>query len=303
MPGIVRPDASSLVSAVLFALIVAGFGSAFALNAVAVTAIPPIWVAAIRAGVACAIFVTVVLTTGRRIAAAPRDIGTYALIGLTTGAVPFFLLAWGQRIVPSSLASVLFASVPLMTVFLSWGLFRGPRPTALRAAGAVLGLIGVAIAFPDAGSVDRGQLIGAVAVLLAALSYAFGGLFLQRARTHDPFALMAGQFALVTLALGISASVGAPYPKEASSQLLAAIVLGATGSALPLMCFLLLLRRTDPVIASSVTFFIPFVAIGLGIALLAEPATLEFLTGFAVCILGSALVLQPNPPKRKEISS
>lgn len=280
-------------NAALFTLVVAGFGSAFALGSVAVSAVPPVWVASIRAGVGCAIFLGLVTATGRRIGVAPRDLAVYALVRATTGAVPFFLLAWGQQSVPSSLAGVLFTPVPLMTVFLSWGAFGGPRPSVLRASAAALGLAGVAVAFPEAGAVGTAQLAGAAAILAAAVSYAVGGLILQRMGAYDPFALMAGQFALVAVVLTVAAGAAAPTPAF-TAHLLAALALGATGSALPLICFLMLLRRTDAVIASSVTFFIPFVAVGLGIALLGEAPTRSLFLGFVICAAGSALVLRPN---------
>lgn len=285
------------VTVMLFALVVAGFGSAFSLNAIAVSEIPALWVAATRACVACAIFAAVVAVSGRSIPFARRDLATYALVGATTGAIPFFLLAWGQSIVPSSLAGVLFASVPLMTVFLSRGFFAGPHPTRRRATGSMLGLVGVAIAFPNAASVTSGQMAGAGAIVATAVSYAFGGLFLQRARSYDPFALMFGQFLLVAVTLLFAGFLLAePLPSvEDAVPYAAALLLGATGSAMPLMCFFLLLRRTEPVIASSVTFFIPFLAVSIGVVLLDEPSTASLLIGFAVCTAGSLLVLRSPP--------
>lgn len=288
---------NSPVTVALFLLTVAGFGTVFSLNSVAVASIPPLWVATIRAAVACVLLLLVIAATGRRIPVAARDLRTFALIGATTGAFPFFLLAWGQSIVASSLAGVLFASVPRITVFLSWAVFAGSRPTASRISGAVLGLLGVAIAFPGVFSTTLAETLGAAAILIAALSYALGGLVLQRARGYDPFALMAGQFLFVTLALLGAAGMFAdpPPPIALEPPYIAAFVLGATGSALPLLCFLLLLRRTDPVAASSITFFVPFVAISVGVTLLNEPATASLLVGFAICALGSALVLRPLP--------
>ncbi len=283
----------SKTAVLLFALIVLGFGTAFSLNALAVSEIPPLWVATIRASVACVIFIGVVLARQVHIPFGVRDLDTYALIGATTGIVPFFLLAWGQRIVPSSLAGVLFASVPLMTVFLSWGLFAGDRPTMQKTIGAMLGLAGVTIAFPGVTAMAADQSVGAAAILFAAVSYAFGGLFLQRAWSYDPFALMAGQFLCVSLLLTVMALMFAPSlpPVAASLPYISAFALGATGSALPLLCFLLLVRRAGPVVASSVTFFIPFVAVGIGIMLLSEPASLTLLIGFGICAVGSLLVL------------
>ena len=287
---------NSVWTAGLFCLVVAGFGTAFSLNATAVTAIPPLWVAAIRAIVACMIFAGLVLATGRSVGLKARDVSTYFVIGATTGIVPFFLLAWGQIHVPSSLAGVLFASVPLMTVFISWRIFSGPRPSTGRIVGAALGLTGVAIAFPFAASTSTPVIMGAGAILLAAVSYAFGGVFMLRARDYDPFSLMTGQFFVGAIVLTVAAAALAdPLPEtDQTNAYVAALVVGATGSALPLACFLLLLRRTDAVIASSITFFVPFVAIAVGVFALGETVTTRLFVGLAICVTGSLLVSRPD---------
>lgn len=284
----------SLITISLFGLVVVGFGTAFALNSIAVSSLPPVWVAALRATVACFIFVTLVYATGRSIRYKPADVATYIVIGTTTGIIPFFLLAWGQVRVPSSVAAVLFASVPFTTVFISWGFFTAAAPTLMRVFGAILGLVGVAIAFPFIATQSDSFVPGAIAILVAAISYAFGGLFLQRAKDYDPISLMAGQFfvgAIVLIAATILMS--GTLPSVTTYSYLSAVLVGVTGSAIPLVSLLLLLRRTDAVAASSVTFFVPFVAIAVGFFALGEAAPVRMFIGLALCLTGSMLVSRP----------
>ncbi|MEM1038035.1 MAG: DMT family transporter [Pseudomonadota bacterium] len=287
-----RPTGGSFLTLTLFALVVCGFGTAFALNSLAVSALPALWVATIRATIACSLFLLLVLVTKRPIPLRGSDIRTYFTIGMTTGVVPFFLLVWGQARVPSSLAAVLFASVPLTTVFLGWYFFAGAAPTKRKVFGASLGFAGVFLAFPFSAAASNSLVFGASAILAAAISYAFGGLFLKRADTYDPIVLMAGQFMASAVILVVTAIVLAgPLPHlKANTPYSSALLVGVTGTALPLASFLFLLRRTDEVAASTVTFFVPFIAIAVGVPALQEDISPRLFVGLAVCLTGSSLV-------------
>ena len=287
-----RRTGGSFITLTLFALVVGGFGTAFALNSLAVSALPPLWVAAIRATVACCLFLLLVLAMKKAVPLQADDIRTYVTIGMTTGVVPLFLLAWGQARVPSSLAAVLFASVPLTTVFIGWYFFAGAAPTRRKVFGALLGLAGVILAFPSATAASPAFVLGATAILAAAISYAFGGLFLKNAVGYDPIALLAGQFTASAFILAAtSVFFAGPLPQlKLDTAYFSALLVGITGTTLPLASFLYLIGRTDAVAASSVTFFVPFVAIALGVLALGEEASTRLILGFALCLVGSVVV-------------
>ncbi|MEL6433825.1 MAG: DMT family transporter [Pseudomonadota bacterium] len=287
-----RANVCSLLTLTLFAIVVGGFGTAFALNSLAVSALPPLWVATVRATVACGLFLLLALMTKRAIPLRADDIRTYFTIGMTTGVAPFFLLAWGQARVSSSLAAVLFASVPLTTVFIGWYFFAEPAPTKRKVFGTSLGLVGVLLAFPIAMAASNSFVFGASAILASAISYAFGGLFLKRAVAYDPIALMAGQFlASAVILVAMAIVLAGPLPQlEMDIAYFSAILVGVTGTTLPLASFLFLLRRTDAVAASTVTFFVPFIAIAVGVLALQEDVSPRLFVGLAVCLTGSGLV-------------
>lgn len=278
-------------SALLFLAVVLGFGTAFALNATAVRYLHPLWVAAGRAGIALVILGGWAVLRGARVDRSARGLGVAVVLGLLTAALPWTLLAWGQRHVPSALAGIVFAGVPLMTLLLGAVLFDRARPGALALTGAGLGLAGVAMALP-LDSLGRGpKAAGAIAVLLAAMSYAVGGLIVQARGRVDMLGLTAAQLVPATMFLAVAALIGPGLPEMAALARGAApvAVLGLTGTALPLASLFVLIGREGATAASSTTFLIPFVAVAAGVLALGETLAAQMEIGFALAVLGSLL--------------
>src|SRR5206468_7141332 len=116
-------------------------------------------------------------------------------LGVINGAIPFTLIAWGEKHIDSGMAAIANATVPIFVVLLAlrWQpseAVRGPR-----LGGILLGLVGVGVL---AGVHPAGGWWGAagtLAVVVASLSYAVGGLWGQRLVTE------ANGFALATAAM------------------------------------------------------------------------------------------------------
>ncbi len=111
--------------------------------------LPPLTFAGIRFLVASVVLFAVLWVRGTRL---PRRRSDWALVGTTAVlgfAVSYSAQFWGMQFVPSGLAAVIFATVPLFTmVFAHFALPSEPmRPTAF--AGVLLGLVGGAVIFSD----------------------------------------------------------------------------------------------------------------------------------------------------------
>ena len=94
--------------------------------------------------------------------------------------IPFPLIAFGEQHVASSLAAVIIAAAPLFVALLALRFDHSERVTGSRLAGLLIGLAGVAalVGIDVAGQGD--ELLGAAAVLVAALGYAIGPMVLKR---------------------------------------------------------------------------------------------------------------------------
>jgi len=130
---------------------------------------------------------------------------TVAVLGALNNALPFWLLGFAETRIDSGLAAVIQAAAPIFTVVLAIRLDPTQRATGARLAGIGVGFVGVALLV---GMQSGGQVVGALAVLGAALCYAVSALFAgTRGRSVPTLHLAAGQLACGTLLIGSSPSI------------------------------------------------------------------------------------------------
>jgi drug/metabolite transporter (DMT)-like permease len=212
------------------------------------------------------------------------------VLGLLNAALPFWLVAWGEKHIDSSVAGIAQATVPLFSFLLATRFLPHEHVGPARVAGVALGFLGVGVLagfHPESG---RWELAGILAVVLASLSYASAGVFgqLRVAIVAGPVlatgSMLAGGLILLPLALF---QLPSHRPDaEAIGSLLALTVLGTAFAQLILFHILRLwgARRL-----SLVTYLMPAFAIAYGALLLDEPLTAAALGGFALILGGVAL--------------
>ena len=128
--------------ALLFAL-VAMWGSAFMFIKIAVAHVPPATIAAGRLAIGAVVLLIVIRAMGLRLPPFSGVWRQYAVLAFVGNALPFYLIAWGQRGIDSALAGILIAFMPLATLVLAHYFVRGEQVTRARAIGFVLGFIGI----------------------------------------------------------------------------------------------------------------------------------------------------------------
>ncbi len=93
--------------------------------------------------------------------------------------IPFPMLAFGEQRVPSSLAAIMVASVPLIGALLAMRFDHSERPTPVRALGLLIGFCGViALVGLDVAG-HKGELLGVGAIMLTATGYAIGPMLVK----------------------------------------------------------------------------------------------------------------------------
>jgi len=239
------------------------------------------------------LFVYLAVTRGgvRRAAVEVASVWREGLaLGVLSAALPFTLVAWGEKHIDSGVAGVVQASLPVFTALLAIRFVRSERANGPRLAGIVLGLLGVGVLT----GVDPGNgwlaVAGTLAVVLSSLSYAAGGLFGQtRTRTIPaPVLATATVFygALVLLPWGlVELPDHAPGWKSVASLL--ALALAGTAFAQLLLFHVLALHGAARL--SLVTYLMPLFAILYGATILGEPLRWSALGGLALILLGVAL--------------
>lgn len=163
------------------------WGGSFFFGAVAVKEVGPFTVVLSRVLLAAVLLYAFIRLSGRHM---PSDGPTWAAffgMGLLNNVIPFSLIFWGQTHIASGLASILNATTPLFTVLVAHVLTQNERLTVSRGLGVIIGFAGVVIMIGAdllAGLGDN--LLAQLAILGAAISYAFATIFGRRFRELPP---------------------------------------------------------------------------------------------------------------------
>ena len=239
------------------------------------------------------LFVFVAITRGgaRRAAREIASVWREGLVlGLLSAAVPFTLVAWGEKHIDSGVAGVAQASLPLFTALLAIKFKPSERPTGQRLVGIAIGIVGVGVLT----GVDPGNgwwaVAGTLAVVLASVSYAAGGLFgqTQTATVSGPVLAAATTLygAIVLLPWGMTQLPShAPGWKSIASLL----ALALAGTAFAQLLLFHMLRVHGAARVSLVTYLMPPFALFYGATILDEPLRWSALAGLALILLGVAL--------------
>jgi drug/metabolite transporter (DMT)-like permease len=211
-------------------------------------------------------------------------------LGVVNGAIPFTLIALGEKYIDSGVAAIANSTVPIFNVMLAPLMLPSERTTGVRLVGFVLGLVGVGVLSGAQPDVTTLFVLGTLAVVLASVSYAFSGLYAQkRLRSASGPALATasmagGAIALLPLAI-IFAPTEAPGWKSVAS--LAALTL--FGTAFAQLILYRLLRSDGAARTSLVTYLMPPIALVYGAILLDEHITAATLGGLGLILAGVAL--------------
>jgi drug/metabolite transporter (DMT)-like permease len=211
-------------------------------------------------------------------------------VGVVNGAIPFTLIAWGEKHIDSGVAAIANATVPIFVVLLALRWQPGEAVRGARLGGILLGLVGVGVLAGVHPSGGWWGAAGTLAVVVASLSYAVGGLWGQRVVTDENgFALATAAMLGATVVLipfGV-AQLPAHVPgwKETGSVLALAVL----GTAIAQILLFRVLRSDGAARMSLVTYLLPVTALFYGVALLGEPLTVEELLGMVLILGGVAL--------------
>ncbi|GGO07243.1 EamA family transporter [Micromonospora parathelypteridis] len=285
------------------------WGSTYLAIRITVETLPPLLSAALRFAVA-GLILAVVLRLRRGPGALRvdrRQLASAALVGV-------LLLAGGNGLVvlaesgppgvalPSGIAALLVATVPLLVVLLRAA--TGDRPPIWTFAGVSLGFVGLVLLVLPAGSSDAVPLVGALTVVAGAVSWSVGSFLSGRIRMPaDPFVatvyeMLAGALVLAVIAAG-RGELSDFHPAAVSTRSwLALVYLMVAGSLVAFTAYVWLLHNAPISLVSTYAYVNPAVAVALGALLVAEPITAQVLLGGAVIVAGVALVVSTERPRR-----
>jgi drug/metabolite transporter (DMT)-like permease len=306
------PPASTVRPALIWTALVLVYllwGSTYLGIRVAVESLPPLTSAAMRFTAAAG-----VLALMLRLRRGPgalrvdrRRLGSAALVGV-------LLLAGGNGLVvlaesgppgvalPSGIAALLVATVPLLVVLLRT--LGGDRPRLWTFAGVALGFVGLVLLVVPTGGTGTVPVVGALTVVAGATCWSVGSYLSGRLRMPaDPFVatvyeMVAGAAALGVIAAGRGELRGFS-PAEVTGRSWAALAyLMVVGSLVAFTAYAWLLHHAPISLVATYAYVNPAVAVALGALLAGERVTTQVLLGGAVIVAGVAVVVSTERPRR-----
>ncbi|GAA4577969.1 drug/metabolite exporter YedA [Micromonospora coerulea] len=236
-----------------------------------------------------------------------RQLGSAALVGV-------LLLAGGNGLVvlaesgpagvavPSGIAALLVATVPLLVVLLRT--LGGDRPGRWTFAGVTVGFVGLVLLVLPTGGSRAVPLAGALTVVVAATCWSVGSYLSGRLRMPaDPFVATVYEMVAGAVALAVAGAARGEWrgfsPAEVTGRSWAALAyLMVAGSLVAFTAYVWLLHHAPISLVSTYAYVNPAVAVALGALLAAEPVTARVLLGGAVIVAGVALVVTTERPRR-----
>ena len=268
------------------------WGGTFLVVSIALEGYGPITVATARTTLGAAAMVLLALI--RRSpwpAPAPGLWPILIISGVTSTALPFFLLSWGIQHVPSAFAGLTMASIPLFV--LPMAAVFSDEPFRLRAlAGTSLGFCG-ALVLIGPGLMQLGQgaaPLAQLACLGAALSYAVSSILMRRcppidAVTLSAITLLVGTTVLIPIMLMVE---GVPTWTGVRPST-AILFLGLLPTALATLIRAQVIRTAGSVFMTLTNYMVPLWAMILGAAVLGEDLPWRFFAALALILSGLAM--------------
>jgi drug/metabolite transporter (DMT)-like permease len=271
------------------------WGGSFFFVGVVVAELPTLTIVALRVGLAAVTLWGIALMMGLR---PPRNISVWLAfigMGLLNNVIPFSLIVWGQAHIASGLASILNATTPFFTVIVAGFLLADEKVTSMKLTGVIVGFAGLVVMFGSTAPGAEGNLLAQIAVLGAAISYAFAGVFGRRFKLMnvDPVLTAAGQVTASSLILIPTALYfdGPPNFIALSMNSWAAIAgLAVLSTAIAYVLYFKILEVTGATNLLLVTLLIPVSAILLGSLFLGETLEPVHFVGMALIALGLSTI-------------
>ena len=280
-----------------FAALYVVWGSTYLAIRYAVATIPPMLMVGSRFAIS-----GLILFVWTRARGAPRPTGRQWRAAAITGALLLCCgngsVSWAEQRVPSGLAALIVAVVPLWMVLLDWIRPRGTRPTAVVIAGVLLGLIGLAVLVGPQSLIGHGFVdFRALVVLMAgSLAWAAGSIYSRHASLPESAALttgmqmIAGSIALLALGGSLGEFGRLDVPAISTPSWIGWTYLVTFGSLVGFTAYLFLLRAVSAAKASTYAYVNPVVAVLLGWAIAGETVTPRTIAGAAIIVGGVAII-------------
>jgi drug/metabolite transporter (DMT)-like permease len=282
---------------VLLLVLATLWGASYSLIKVGVETIPPVTLIAARTLIAAALLLAVARW---RDLSFPRDRVTwqrFLIQACLNSAIPFTLIAWGERQVNAGLATVLNSTAPIFVFLLTVAITRHEPVTLRKLLGVVSGMAGVCLIIgAEALSGFGEQLLAPLAIVTATICYAGAAIFGKTFKDLDPILPAAGSLICgAAILLPASLVIDQPWTLSPSrGSVLALIGLSVFSTALALVIYFRLVHTLGSVGVTSQAYLRVPIGVAIGVVLLGEQLTVAAWLGLACVVIGVAAMTAPR---------
>ena len=271
------------------------WGASFLFIELALESFTPLGIAFLRGALGALSLLILISFLRQRLPTNLRHWFHIAVVALLLNTTPGFLFAFGQQYVSSSIAGILNATTPMMTLLVIALAFRDQKPTLNQNLGILLGFLGVVAVGAGGGELSVESPWGVVLLLVATLCYGIAMPYAKRFVSplpYSPYVLATAQVTASAVIAAIPAIMtGITYAPITVNAAWGIAALGVLGTGFAYVWNYRNIELAGSVIASSVTYVTPVIAVILGLAFLGERlGPLQWVGGALVLV--SALVVQ-----------
>ena len=289
---------------IAYAIIYLIWGSTYLAIRIGVEEVPPFLYAAMRFGIAGALLCGWVSARGER-RPSGREWLSILLLAFLIFVLDYGLLFWAEQRVPSGLAAVMLATIPMFMTLSEIVILKTRWPGASVGIALLVGLAGVAVLTTPSASLGGEPVdgAGAVALIVAAVSWAIASALSRKLPLPSSELMSSGTqmlvggalLALAALALG---ELGGFRPAEVSADAwLALAYLTIPGSIVAYTAYVWLIKHDSPTRVGTYAYVNPVVAVLLGWWLGGEAMDLRVALGTLLVLVGVVVILAARAPR------
>ena len=296
-----RPTWKTLLA---FAIIYFVWGSTFLAIRVGVREVPPLVLAAMRFSVAGLVLFGWVLARGER-APTIREWRSASLLGLVIFVFDYGLLFWAEQRVPSGIAAVMLATIPVFMALCEIIFLRTQRLTPRLALALLIGIGGVGVLMSHTLNLGGAPIdkLGAMALIFASISWSIASVLARKlplpsSKVMSSGAQMLSGGILLTIAAGAFGEFRNFHPWLVSrGAWLALLYLIVAGSIIGFTAYVWLIHHESPTKVGTYAYVNPIVAVLVGYFLGGEALTTRTVLG-TFLVLISVVVITTMPAKK-----
>ena len=279
------------------------WGFSFLFIRIAAPVLGPVVLVEVRVGLAAIVLIGILFLARQQRGQWRQLWREYLTIGMLNSVIPFTLIATAELHLTASLAAILNATTPLFTAIAA-AIWLREALTWRQVAGLIMGFGGVTLLVGwDAQAITVVVVFSVGASLLAALSYALGGIYVKQRLAHaPPLHLALGQQATAAVVLLPFAVPQTPRVWPAPTVVFAVVALAVVCTAFAYLLFFRLMQRVGPTKTLLVTFLVPIFGLLWGSLFLHEVITGGTLVGMGIILASVVLLLNIRPAPRRTAS-